>query len=121
MQIIRDLADYVESGRVSPSLADADSAIGEQQLTVVAISILEWLACQKRWRTTRPLRLSRETAWCSSLTRCLEDTSALGRVFCVSEGAMDFRPEIDESTRDAIRTLADAGYQPPLMSKSRDS
>ncbi len=114
MQIIKDLLDYVNNDKSTVPASKICDRLDQSELRVIVFNILGWLKFQKRWHKDRPLELKSEFAWCRNLRALLDDNEPMRSLFEISENQLDFRSEIDEATRESIRSIVDAGYNPKI-------
>lgn len=117
MESVNELLDCVEKGRSADWLAVVERQIGRKRLRVVAINILAWLKSQNRLRTKRPLDLNMAYPWCTDLIAYLAPDVHLVSIFVISENTFDFREDVDENSRNAIRAMVDRDFRPPLMTR----
>jgi hypothetical protein len=120
METIESLLDYVDTKRLSERLAVPPDKISHDDVRVAAIKILGWLKSQNRMATKRALPLNSEFNWCVNVATLLAEVPNLRTVFFATDSEFDFRPEINQETRNEIRAIVDARYRPPLMSLNKD-
>jgi hypothetical protein len=117
MQIINDIINFINNGKISERLVNITEKIGNKELRVVSIKILSWLKAQNKTSNKILLSIKDEYDWCQNLKRCLIYDKNLASIFYIHNNKCDFLPTVNEELRDQIRKTVDNNYNPPLMRK----
>lgn len=112
--VIEDLLTFVETRNIPPQFDNIARLYGAGSARTMAISILEWLKRQRRFRHEKP-ELTRKFTWCQCLSDVFEEWAELAGEFEITDDGFNFRASVSASDRNAMRELADARYRPEKM------
>jgi hypothetical protein len=108
-EIVRDLVAAALGREFRPSLSTSLS----REDTYLAASGL--VSCLEGLVFILPHTLISSHTWSHSVRALLNEVPALGRIFVIDEGVLDFRPTIGDVERTKLRELVRNEYKPRIF------
>ena len=114
MEIIAELIACIETGKPGPALSLCAAQLGRDTICCAAHCLIIWILGRslhpKPWR----LRVDDSAGQGDAVRSLVQLCPALGELFEVRDGRLDFRPHVSEEARTTIEQYAQDHYCPEV-------
>ena len=119
-QIIDDVLKFVQVGKVGSTLRPALSLMGQLELRVICINLLEWWGRGTLMRSSHPyMPISPSYPWCQRFSAMVQVSPELQEFVELDEYACRFAPGVARDEWQRINDYVREHYHPPLFTTRR--